>query len=161
MKTYTEQEYQALLKKVEYAEAKAAKAEAALRLAEQKITNYHKTGKLEGATAAEQKLLKSAEADVVRTATLVRHIEQKDVCLEQLESRLYEFAESGYFEGEEYIEPLMELLRKMSYADLKQILNKYDLDYMYYASDESFTPGNQTQLNIKDIYEEISSQYND
>jgi hypothetical protein len=161
MKTYTEQEYQALLKKVEYAEAKAAKAEAALRLAEQKITNYHKSGKLEGATAAEQKLLKSAEADVVRTAAFVRHIEQADACLEQLEARLYDFAESGYFEGEEYIEPLMQILRKMSYADLKQILRKYDLDYMYYASDESFRPGAQRSINIKEIYEEISSQYND
>lgn len=161
MKTYTEQEYQALLKKVEYAEAKAAKAEANLRLAEQKIMNYHTSGTLEGKTKEEQQLLKSAESDVARATAYVKHIEQASTLIDQLESRLYEFAEAGYFEGSEYIEPLIELLKKLSYLELKVILNKYDLAYMYYASDASYQAGTQQQLNLKDIYEEISSRYND
>lgn len=161
MKTYTEQEYQALLKKVEYAEAKAAKAEANLRLAEQKIMNYQTSGTMQGRTKEDQQLLKSAEADVVRATAYVRHIEQASALMDQLESRLYEFAESGYFEGLEYIEPLIELLKRMSYLELKQIINKYDLDYMYYASDAAYQAGLQQQLNLKDIYEEISSKYND
>lgn len=161
MKTYTEQEYQALLKKVEYAEAKAAKAEADLRLAEQKIMNLQTSGTANGRTKAEQQLLKSAESDVVRATAYVRHIEQASTLIEQLESRLYEYAEAGYFEGLEYVEPLIELLKKRSYLELKVILNEYDLAYMYYASDASFQGGLQQQLNLKDIYEEISSQYND